>query len=302
MPARKPAKKAERTSSARKTTTRRATTRKATTRKKTPLAMKTSGRNARSAKQKPDTSTGAHRARTRKSAPKKATKAATKKTVVRKPAPKKAAKRPAKTVSRARKRRTAKQKPVDVEALVLAHPFTYKKQPLPALPDSQLTVTVLNLIGAGVHVDVACRACGVTLELLNRWIELAKEDPASEYAEFLRMCDVAVAQDEARDIMLVSQGAKFAPALQWKLTRKAPQRWGDRIHYAIDTAGLLVTHEEDVIEHDDETKAKMLAIMGKVGAFRELAQQDPDLAASLELEDEQVDGPVNGSGKKKKRR
>lgn len=102
--------------------------------------------------------------------------------------------------------------------------------------------------------------------------------------------------------MLVSGGIKHAPALQWKLTRKAPNRWGDRVHHSLDTAGLLQTDEDEVIVHEEDIKAKMIAVLNEVGAFRELEQSDPELAEALELGDTvSSDGPVNGSGKKAKK-
>ena len=153
-----------------------------------------------------------------------------------------------------------------------------------------------------MHLDVACRANGITLELLNKWIDHAQGDPRSRFGEFLRLCDIAVAQDEARDIMLIGGGVKYAPALQWKLTRKAPSRWGDRVHHSLDTAGLLKVEEDEVIVHEEDTKAKMIAILNEVGAFRQLEASDPELAAAIELESSALpDGPVNGSGKKSKR-
>ena len=137
---------------------------------------------------------------------------------------------------------------------------------------------------------------------MNKWIDFAQEDPHSLFGEFLRLCDIAVAQDEARDVMLISGGVKYAPALQWKLTRKAPNRWGDRVHHSLDTAGLLQSGEDEIIVHEEDTKAKMIAIMHEVGAFRELQDSDPELADALEFEETDLpEGPVNGSGDKKKK-
>jgi hypothetical protein len=101
--------------------------------------------------------------------------------------------------------------------------------------------------------------------------------------------------------MLLGTGIKFAAALQWKLSRKSPGRWGERIQHSLDTAGLLQTNEDEIIVHVEETKAKMIAIMHEVGAFKELATSAPDLVDALEIEGEELpEGPVNGSGKKKK--
>jgi len=170
---------------------------------------------------------------------------------------------------------------------------------IPEAPSPQVTCNVLNLLGAGVHLDVACRCNGITFELLNKWIECAQEDPHSLFGEFLRLADIAVAQDEARDIMLIGSGVKYAAALQWKLTRKAPNRWGDRVHHSVDTAGLLQSTDDAVIVPTEDVKAKMIAIMNEVGAFRDLEKSDPELASALEIESVDLpDGPVNGSGKK----
>jgi hypothetical protein len=122
---------------------------------------------------------------------------------------------------------------------------------------------------------------------------------------FFRLCDIALAQDEARDIMLIGRGVKFAPALQWKLMRKAPARWGERIHQTVEVAGLLAgpEEEEQSIEHDADTQAKMLAVLEASGAFDEqIKQADEELNATVQT----VDGKeipvnvkrVNGSGKK----
>ena len=102
--------------------------------------------------------------------------------------------------------------------------------------------------------------------------------------------------------MLISGGIKHAPALQWKLTRKAPNRWGDRVHHSLDTAGLLQVEEDEVIVHAEDVKAKMIAVLYEVGAFQKLEPSDPELADALELsETVSSTGPVNGSGKKTKK-
>lgn len=186
----------------------------------------------------------------------------------------------------------------------MAHPFTFKGKKLPDAPSDELTCNILNLIGSGVHVDVACRACGITEELLGKWIAVARDDRTSVHAEFFRLCDIALAQDEARDIMLVGSGAKFSPALQWKLSRKSPQRWGDRIHQTVEIAGLLQSpdDEEQYIQHDDETRVKILAVLEAAGAFEDMRKNDPELADSVEISEEPIDvKKVNGSGKKRKK-
>lgn len=107
----------------------------------------------------------------------------------------------------------------------------------------------------GVYLETACAAAGIGKQTMRDWLNRGAKSPRSIYGKFAADVAEALGQDETRTVMTherlsASEVSKTVPcpgcqadvtvevpvpgnvqlhALQWKLERKFPKRYGNRI-------------------------------------------------------------------------
>jgi hypothetical protein len=97
---------------------------------------------------------------------------------------------------------------------------------------------ICDAIRAGVRPEIAAVYNGVSARSYYRWMEhgrAADADPA--YAEFVERVEVALAEWEARDVLLIGEAAKEDwRAGAWRLERRLPAVYGKRERHEIANA------------------------------------------------------------------
>lgn len=107
----------------------------------------------------------------------------------------------------------------------------------------------------GCYLETACAAAGIGTQTMRDWLKRGADKPSTIYGKFAADVELALGQDEARAVMTLAQlssstvrgsadcdncgervtidvpvpGNVQLNAIQWKLSRKNPKRWGNRI-------------------------------------------------------------------------
>ena len=101
--------------------------------------------------------------------------------------------------------------------------------------DEATTQKICDLLRAGNYLDTAATAAGVHKTTLHRWLRLGREQKRGRYKKFVEAVEKAQGEAEARDVALI---AKQAPtdwrAAAWRLERRAPRRYGQRVQISIE--------------------------------------------------------------------
>ncbi len=115
--------------------------------------------------------------------------------------------------------------------------------------------TIIRYVRGGCYLETACAAAGIGTQTMRDWLKRAEGKPNSIYGKFAADVEEALGHDEARTVMTHERlsastvdgkgpcdncGAEVTVkvpvpgnvqmhALQWKLERKFPKRYGNRI-------------------------------------------------------------------------
>jgi transposase len=93
----------------------------------------------------------------------------------------------------------------------------------------------LKAIRAGNYIETAAAYAGLSKQSVYDWMKKGARKESPEFIGFLDAVKKAQAQNEARDIALISKAAeKQWQAAAWKLERMFPARWGQRIRVTVD--------------------------------------------------------------------
>jgi hypothetical protein len=97
---------------------------------------------------------------------------------------------------------------------------------------------ICDAIRAGVRPEVAAVYTGVGARTYYRWMALGRGAEAEPvYLEFVEAVEVALAEWEARDVLLIGEAAKDDwRAAAWRLERRLPKVYGKRERHEIANA------------------------------------------------------------------
>jgi len=97
---------------------------------------------------------------------------------------------------------------------------------------------ICEAIRAGVRPEAAAVYCGVSARSYYRWMQLGRAADADPiYEEFVAAVEVALAEWEARDVLLIGEAAKTDwHAAAWRLERRLPKVYGKRERHEIANA------------------------------------------------------------------
>jgi hypothetical protein len=105
--------------------------------------------------------------------------------------------------------------------------------PLKLTPERQ--AAICNAIRAGVRPEIAAVYNGVGARSYYRWMALGRAADAEQvYAGFVEAVEMALAEWEARDVLLIGEAAKSDwRAAAWRLERRLPKVYGKRERHEI---------------------------------------------------------------------
>lgn len=108
--------------------------------------------------------------------------------------------------------------------------------PLKLTPERQAGIS--DAIRAGVRPEIAAVYNGVGARTYYRWMQLGRAaDAEPVYLEFVDAVEVALAEWEARDVLLIGEAAKEDwHAAAWRLERRLPKVYGKRERHEIANA------------------------------------------------------------------
>jgi hypothetical protein len=97
---------------------------------------------------------------------------------------------------------------------------------------------ICQAIRAGVRPEVAAVYAGVGARSYYRWVSLGRgANPDPVYVEFVEAIELALAEWEARDTLLIGEAAKSDwRAAAWRLERRLPTVYGKRERHEIANA------------------------------------------------------------------
>jgi hypothetical protein len=108
--------------------------------------------------------------------------------------------------------------------------------PLKLTPERQ--AAICDAIRAGVRPETAAVYNGVAARSYYRWMECGRgADSEPIYKAFVQAVEVALAEWEARDVLLIGEAAKSDwRAAAWRLERRLPRVYGRRERHEIANA------------------------------------------------------------------
>ena len=113
---------------------------------------------------------------------------------------------------------------------------TGKKPGRPSKFDEQRAKTILTYLRAGAYVETAAAAAGISKDTLYNWLRRGArvgDKPTREDLRLAAFSDAvkqAMAKAELDDLTVIKgAAAKHWQAAAWRLERKYPDRWGNRI-------------------------------------------------------------------------
>lgn len=94
---------------------------------------------------------------------------------------------------------------------------------------------ISEAIRAGVRPEVAAVYCGIGARTYYRWMQFGRGVDADQcYVEFVEAVELALAEWEARDILIIGEAAKEDwHAAAWRLERRLPKIYGRRERHEI---------------------------------------------------------------------
>jgi hypothetical protein len=103
---------------------------------------------------------------------------------------------------------------------------------------AQRQAQICDAIRAGIRPEVAAVYAGVGARTYYRWTALGRgADAEPVYTEFVDAVELALAEWEARDVLLIGEAAKNDwRAAAWRLERRLPTVYGKRERHEIANA------------------------------------------------------------------
>jgi transposase len=97
---------------------------------------------------------------------------------------------------------------------------------------------ICDAVRAGIRPEVAAIYCGISGRTYYRWMQYGRgRNAEASYVEFVDAVEVALAEWEARDILLIGEAAKEDwHAAAWRLERRLPKVYGRRDRHEIANA------------------------------------------------------------------
>src|SRR5207245_4264065 len=97
---------------------------------------------------------------------------------------------------------------------------------------------ICDAIRAGVRPEVAAVYNGIGARTYYRWMQLGRAaDAEPVYVGFVEAVELALAEWEARDVLLIGEAAKDDwHAAAWRLERRLPKVYGKRERHEIANA------------------------------------------------------------------
>lgn len=102
----------------------------------------------------------------------------------------------------------------------------------------EVQAELVKWIKAGNYIETAARLVGVSKRSVFTWLEKGDGQKRGRYAEFSRAVRGAMAEAEARLILLIDKSANTDwKAAAWRLERQYPDRWGRQTKHEVTGAG-----------------------------------------------------------------
>src|SRR4051794_2237704 len=94
---------------------------------------------------------------------------------------------------------------------------------------------ICDAVRAGVRPEIAAVYCGIGARTYYRWMQQGRSaDSTDSFHAFVEAVELALAEWEARDILLIGEAAKNDwHAAAWRLERRLPKVYGKRERHEI---------------------------------------------------------------------
>jgi hypothetical protein len=110
--------------------------------------------------------------------------------------------------------------------------------PTPLLLTPEIADRIVNMLKLGNYQETAAAAAGIDARTLRRWLHRGASREEEPYATFAARVLEAEASAESRHVgTLYSASREDWRAAAWILSRKSPDRWGDKVQQMIEVSG-----------------------------------------------------------------
>ena len=131
----------------------------------------------------------------------------------------------------------------------------------PSILTPELIKTICATVKAGNYIETAAAVAGIHKDTLYDWLKKASSK-GGIYAEFSDAIKKALAESEARDVLIISEASKTNwTAAAWKLERRFAERWGRKDHIdfkgevkQINVQDIIKKHEGKIEECEAQKK------------------------------------------------
>jgi transposase len=104
----------------------------------------------------------------------------------------------------------------------------------PSKLSPELQGRIVRQLRAGNYIETAAAACGVSKVTLYSWMRLGADEQQGPHVDFLNAVETSLAEGEQRDVARIDRAAgRTWRAAAWRLERRHPGRWGQRVTVAI---------------------------------------------------------------------
>lgn len=132
-----------------------------------------------------------------------------------------------------------------------------------------LTADICNTLRLGAYVETASAMAGIERKTFQRWVKKGgihiRKKKASIYADFCRAVKRAMAEADARDLLVIDEAAQGNEkkerepnwkAAAWKLERRRPKRYGRR-----EQVKLYEAKESEEFEDEQSSHEKLMGLI-----------------------------------------
>ena len=125
----------------------------------------------------------------------------------------------------------------------------------------ELVDKLVSYLRSGNYVKVACRAVGISPQLLSQWLDrgVSERPEDAAYADLRERVQLARSESEARNVAIIATAARESwQAAAWLLERQYPDRWGRpsvRMRDDITPEAAALPEPDDVFTEVDELAA-----------------------------------------------
>lgn len=122
--------------------------------------------------------------------------------------------------------------------------------------------TIAMAVRGGNYIETAAALAGIHKDTLYDWLK--KEERGGLYKEFSDSIKKALAESEARDVLIIGEAGKNQwQASAWRLERRFPDKWGRKDKIEAKIEGTVKTSNYDLAKLSTDQLLQIESILSE---------------------------------------